>query len=126
MAKIQSDVSLASSVATGISSAGAEVLSVTKATLDETTTLQGNSTAHEKINLDDATGQQIASSIDTFVGLIHSTASAFVSTDQSLSQMLLNGGEAGPTTYKATKPKKKETTLPPAAFNERHTALFGG
>lgn len=127
MGKIQSDASVASSVATGISSAGAEVITVTKATKDETTTLSGNTTAHGKIDLDDTTGHQIASSIDTFVGLIHSTASTFVSTDQTLSQMLLNRGQSNPTTYKATEPQKKKTKLPPQRmdYQERNKALFG-
>ncbi|MGT2959949.1 TIGR04197 family type VII secretion effector [Streptococcus caballi] len=88
---IQSNLSLASSQATAISSAGANLLGGATASKDTVTTLKGNTNAHSAIDLDASTVQQVASAINSFVGLIHSTASEFESTDQRLAQALLVG-----------------------------------
>jgi len=88
---IESDAKVAQTVATGISSAGATLLTATLASKDTTTTLTGNTNAHQAIDLDSDTAQKIASAVNSFVNLIQSTASAFETIDKKLSQLLASG-----------------------------------
>ena len=86
---IQSNLSLASTHATSISSSAADLLGGNAASKDSVSTLKGNIKASSAIDLDSNTAQQIASAINSFVNLIHSTASEFESTDKRLAQGIL-------------------------------------
>ncbi|MCK1249647.1 TIGR04197 family type VII secretion effector [Streptococcus uberis] len=87
---IESNPAVAQDCATTISSSGATLLSITKASTDMTTTLSGNSNAHQAIDADAAVADSVAQAVNQFVNLIQSTSSAFESTDQRLGQMLAN------------------------------------
>ena len=85
---IQSDSLTASQYATQIKSSSINVLGIGTVSKDSETTLRGNHDAHLAIDLDDATGKQIASVLNGFVSLIHSTASEFEAVDNQISQQL--------------------------------------
>lgn len=115
---IQSDYLTASQYATQITSSGSSVSEIGTVGKDNETTLSGNDNAHSAIDLDDATGTQIASVLSTFVSLIHSTASEFEAVDNQISQQL--GATTSATTLHSSSKSSTSPTFTP------NTSLFGG
>lgn len=89
MVLINSSSDTAASHATSISQGGAQLLGVGKATKDSDTTLKGNQSAGEAIDLDETQSNEIATAINSFITIINGMASEFESTDTRLSSMLL-------------------------------------
>lgn len=85
---IQSNASVASSVATEIASSASRISGVGSATPDSVSEYQGNSDAAAHIPRVNTYSTQLASNLSQFVNLIHSTVEAFEAVDQSLSQTL--------------------------------------
>ncbi|WNZ94056.1 TIGR04197 family type VII secretion effector [Streptococcus iniae] len=86
MAKIQSDASVASDLATGIQSGASGITAVTAPTKDSSSDYSGNTDAASHIDNELMYSGQIAGKINEFIGLIHSTASEFEAMDQKLNQ----------------------------------------
>ena len=82
---IQSDYLTASQYATQITSSGSSVSEIGTVGKDNETTLSGNNNAHSAIDLDDATGTQIAS---VLVHLFHSSIVQLASLKQLIIKLV--------------------------------------
>ena len=84
MTPIQSREEVASSIATDIAGAAAEITAPAPVTLDGSSEYPGNSTAAEKIPKEAEYASSIAEVLNGFVSRIQSTAAEFVAVDSQL------------------------------------------
>ena len=85
---IQSNLSSASNIATGITNSSASISGVATGAKDTVSNYQGNSDASTHISREGTYNSQVAATLSQFVNLIHSTASEFEAIDQSLSKSI--------------------------------------